>query len=225
LLGLNPIKQLTPVQVRQHQMNVLIGFIHFIELDDIRMMKFSQDVDFLQNAHDVSLAFLNLALLNCFQSERLTAWIILSSARVNFCEIASSQEWPKFEFFFEIQEDSSCLESLDPLVDEVLVLVVELQALTLGHENETEKLRAVILQMSFLEPGVLAVEYPSLHLVLVGAELNQLMPDQHHVFLLEVWLIIVLWLRGLDADVLNIVIKLIQDNRLLIQIGLLFRSD
>ena len=66
------------------------------------MFQFSQNIDFLENALDVSLALLYAAFLNRFERVLLAGWITLTCAAVNLSEVASTEQGSHFELIFEI---------------------------------------------------------------------------------------------------------------------------
>ena len=112
--------------------------------------------------------------------------IALPGTAVHLGKITSSKEASQDELIFEIQENSSGPESFDPVLDNLLIGTIELQTLSLGHENKTPHLGGGIFEMRLLKPSILAVEYSSLHGIILGVELDELMSHQHHVLGLKV---------------------------------------
>ena len=101
-------------------------------------------------------------------------------------KVSSSKESTEDELVLKIQEDSSGLKGLDPVFDYLLIGTIELEALTLGHEDKSPHLLVGVLEMCFLEPRILAVENTPLHGVILRVELDEAMANQHHVLLLEI---------------------------------------
>ena len=101
-------------------------------------------------------------------------------------KVSSSKESTEDELVLKIQENSSGLKGLDPVFDHLLIGTVELEALTLGHEDKSPHLLVGVLEMGFLEPRILAVENTPLHGVIFRVELDEAMANQHHVLLFEI---------------------------------------
>lgn len=96
---------------------------------------------------------------------------------MNFGKVASTEKATKDKLILEVQEDRSGLECFNPVLNHLFISIVKLQALSLGHEDETPHLGVGVFQMGFLEPRVLAVEDASLHGVILAVELDESVPD------------------------------------------------
>ena len=186
LLGLDALEQLASVKVVQHQVNVLGALVDFVQLDDVRVVQIAHDVDLLQHRHDVSLAFLDPRLLYGLQRVLGLGGVSLARAAVNSGKVSLAEHLSHHEFIFEVEHDDGVLKRLDPLVDLGLVRVEEPQVLSLGHKDKSEQLRGRVLQVSFLEPGVLDLKDSSLKWVVIVVELDQLVLGVHEVLLFEI---------------------------------------
>ena len=95
---------------------------------------------------------------------------------MHFGKVSSSKQSTEDKLVLEVQENSSGFKGIYPVFDYLFLGTIELEALTLSHENESPHLLVRVLEMSFLEPSILAVENTSLHGVILGVELDELVP-------------------------------------------------
>jgi len=133
LPALDPFEELTAVQLLQHQMDVLVTLVDFVQLDDVGVLEHPQDVDFLKNTLNISFALFYTTLLNCFEGIFLLIWITSPHAAVDFGEVASAEQGSQFEFFLQVEEDDGVFEGFQPLGDDLLIIVIKLESLPFGH--------------------------------------------------------------------------------------------
>ena len=95
-------EQLSTIEIRQHQMNVFVAFVNFVQFNHVGVLQLPQDIDLLQDALNVPLALFDVGFFHCFESVFCFVWITFTGAAVDFGEVASAKELTHLEFILEV---------------------------------------------------------------------------------------------------------------------------
>ena len=87
-LALDALKQFPTLKVRQQQVDVLLGLVYLVKLNNILVLHLPKNVNFVENRLYVATRLLKHGLLNCLQRVLLLL-VALSFAHVHLCKVAA----------------------------------------------------------------------------------------------------------------------------------------
>ncbi len=115
-------------------MNVSLALIDLVQLNYVGVFDAAEHVDLKQDRVRVSPAALDELLLHRLEREGLVVGLAL--AGVHLGEVSFANEGTDMVVLLEVSQNDLVLERVDPLVDDLLVRVVELEFVPLRHQVE-----------------------------------------------------------------------------------------
>ena len=120
------VKQLFAIEMFQNQMNIVVRFEDFVELEDVWVPNLPQQANLIMQAKDGFDVVLEHRLIYGLQSKLSLFDRIMYL--VNLCKIALANDVTYLILASKILESSKILEKLKPFTDQVALLVVDIFA-------------------------------------------------------------------------------------------------